>query len=68
MSIKITKCPPGEALGARDLQRWAAQRLKGGSGVPLSKRERKLAKKRAEDEDATARWLRQAEARARRSK
>jgi hypothetical protein len=28
--------PPGDALGARDLQRWANNRLLGRSGVSLS--------------------------------
>jgi hypothetical protein len=31
--IKITKCPPGRALGAGDLQRWAHNRTVGRSGV-----------------------------------
>jgi hypothetical protein len=31
--IKITKCPPGVALGAGDLQRWAHNRTLGRSGV-----------------------------------
>jgi hypothetical protein len=30
---KITKLPPGEAVGARDLQRWSKRRLAGISGV-----------------------------------
>lgn len=29
--VKITKCPPGEALGARDLQNWSRGRLQGSS-------------------------------------
>lgn len=28
----ITKCPPGEAIGARDLQRWSSRRRGGWSG------------------------------------
>jgi hypothetical protein len=68
MTIKITKLPPGKAIGADDLQRWAHQRLRGRSGVPLSKRERKIAAARSEDEDATAKWLAAAERKARRSK
>src|SRR5215471_16740878 len=31
--VKITKCPPGTALGAGDLQRWAHNRSLGRSGV-----------------------------------
>jgi hypothetical protein len=31
--VKITKCPPGIALGAGDLQRWAHNRSLGRSGV-----------------------------------
>jgi hypothetical protein len=30
--MKVTKCPPGEAIGARDLQRWASRRRAGLSG------------------------------------
>jgi hypothetical protein len=30
---KITKLPPGEALGARDLQRWSSRRRAGLSGA-----------------------------------
>ena len=54
--FKITKCPPGRALGADDLQRWARQRNVGRSGVPdksdskiergLSKRAKRLAKRK----------------------
>lgn len=68
MTVRITKCPPGKALGADDLQRWAHQRLRGRSGVPLTRKEKKLAAARSEAEDATARWLAQAEHQARRSK
>jgi hypothetical protein len=32
--VKITKCPPGKALGAGDLHTWASRRLSGRSGVP----------------------------------
>lgn len=31
--VPITKLPPGEAQGARDLQRWAGRRTVGRSGV-----------------------------------
>lgn len=30
--MRITICPPGEALGARDLQRWSRRRAGGWSG------------------------------------
>jgi hypothetical protein len=63
--VKITRCPPGEAMGARDLQRWAHQRLRGRSGVPLTRKQKKVAAARGEDEDATAKWLREAERRER---
>jgi len=63
--VEVKKLPPGKALGADDLQHWAHQRMRGRSGVPKSKSERRLAKKRAEREDATAFWLRMAEARER---
>jgi hypothetical protein len=38
MNVKITKLPPGEAEGARDLQTWAFRRSTGRSGVPLNER------------------------------
>jgi hypothetical protein len=49
---KVTKCPPGEAIGARDLQRWA-------TGVRPSKKERDLEKKFTprRKRDAADRWL-----------
>lgn len=31
--MRITICPPGEALGARDLQRWSRRRAGGWSGA-----------------------------------
>jgi len=61
--VKITKLPPGKALGADDLRRWAHQRLRGRSGVPMTKREKKLAGKHDEPKDAAARWLAEAERR-----
>jgi hypothetical protein len=67
-AVKITKLPPGEAIGARVLQDWAHRRLAGRSGMRMSRKERKVAAKRTEAEDATARWLAQAERKARRSK
>jgi hypothetical protein len=54
--VKVTVLPPGEACGARDLQRWSKQRLKGQAGVPLTSRERKLLKKKPR-RDAADRWL-----------
>jgi hypothetical protein len=59
--VKVTRLPPGKAIGCDDLQRWGKQRLLGRSGVPKSKAERKL----AEREDPTAYWLAQAERKAR---
>lgn len=32
-TMRITICPPGEALGARDLQRWSQRRASGWSGA-----------------------------------
>jgi len=32
--VKITKLPPGKAIGADDLQQWSRQRNAGRSGVP----------------------------------
>jgi hypothetical protein len=53
--MKITKLPPGEAVGARDLQTWASQRSAGRAGVPVGEKERKaLAWKRR---DRAQRWL-----------
>ena len=33
MDVKVTKCPPGVALGAGDLHQWASRRRSGSSGV-----------------------------------
>jgi hypothetical protein len=38
--VKITKLPPGEAIGARDLRTWASRRAAGRAGVPTTKTER----------------------------
>lgn len=65
MTIKITKLPPGEAMGARDLQNWAHRRLAGRSGMRMTRKEKKVAKARSDDEDSTARWLAEAERKAR---
>jgi hypothetical protein len=54
----IRKLPPGEALGARDLQHWAARRNVGHSGVRASRREWKtLARWSKPKLDAADRWL-----------
>jgi hypothetical protein len=56
--VKVTLLPPGEALGARDLQRWALRRVKGQSGVRPNRRERKaLAEWKKQKFDAADRWL-----------
>jgi hypothetical protein len=59
--VKVTVCPPGEALGARDLQQWASRRSAGLSGTFVSKSERKQKQKRREDR--ADHWLRGAERR-----
>jgi hypothetical protein len=64
-AVKITRLPPGVALGADDLQRWAHRRLAGRSGMRLTRKERKVAAARSEDGDATAKWLAAAERKAR---
>ncbi len=38
---KITKLPPGKALGADDLHEWASRRAVGQAGVYVSQDERK---------------------------
>ncbi len=32
----VTVCPPGEALGARDLSEWASRRRGGRAGLPCA--------------------------------
>ena len=60
---EIQKLPPGEALGARDLQQWSHNRAKGRSGVRPSRKERKrLAKWEKPKLDAADRWLAKHEA------
>ena len=44
--VKVTYLPPGEALGARDLQRWAHRRAVGKAGAPPMRKERKRIKQR----------------------
>ena len=56
VKVTVTVLPPGEALGARDLQHWSKRRLKGQAGMPLTSRERKLLKKKTR-RDAADRWL-----------
>jgi hypothetical protein len=62
--VKITKLPPGRALGAGDLHEWAQRRNAGRSGVYVGKTEREQQARRLED--AADRWLRRAERRERR--
>lgn len=42
--VEITKCPPGEAKGARDLQNWSQRRAVGKSGVWSKPKKPKSAK------------------------
>jgi hypothetical protein len=56
MTVRITKCPPGVALGAGDLHRWASRRLGGKGGMPMTKLERQAAEKR-KPKDRADRWL-----------
>jgi hypothetical protein len=44
--VKITKCPPGKALGADDLTTWAQRRATGKVGVPTPRKEEKKWRKR----------------------
>ena len=56
--VKVTICPPGEALGAGDLQRWSRNRALGRSGVSDTKRERKILKRWGKPKkDVADRWL-----------
>jgi hypothetical protein len=57
--IQVTKCPPGEAFGAHDLERWAQSRTADQSGVWSSRKERQAAAKfeRRPKRDAADRWL-----------
>jgi hypothetical protein len=52
---KITKLPPGKAIGADDLQCWSRQRNGGRSGVPDERQQEKrlLGEKRRREK-----WLR----------
>jgi len=57
--VEITRLPPGEALGARDLQRWSSRRATGRAGVRQTTSERKKLEKftRSPMPDAADRWL-----------
>jgi len=62
-AMKITKLPPGEAVGARDLQTWSSRRAAGRAGVPLTKKERR--ERDWARRDRGQRWLDRAEGRRR---
>lgn len=47
--VKVTVLPPGEAIGARDLQQWSHNRRLGRSGVSMPREKPK--------KDAADRWL-----------
>ncbi len=57
--VKVTKCPPAEALGARDLQIWSRQRSAGRAGVDMDRKDRKQLKRWQTKPklDAADRWL-----------
>jgi hypothetical protein len=55
--VKVTKCPPGRALGCDDLQRWASSRSAGRSGVRSSREDREKLKAWRPNLDAADRWL-----------
>jgi hypothetical protein len=61
--VKVTKCPPGRALGCDDLQQWASNRSAGRSGVRSSREDRKKLAERRDDAD---RWLAQYDRKGRR--
>ena len=52
----ITKCPDGEALGARDLLEWGNRRAKGQSGVKPEKQDFPTATKRKRAAKTKAKW------------
>ena len=58
--VKVTVLPPGETLGARDLQRWSLRRMNGQAGVPLTRKERDWLNEKPKL-DLADRWLAQAE-------
>ncbi len=53
--VKITKLPPGKAIGADDLQGWSRQRNAGRSGVPD---DRQKEKRLNEQKLRREKWLR----------
>jgi hypothetical protein len=53
--VKITKLPPGKAMGADDLQIWARQRNGGLSGVPDDRQQENLLYKQKRQRE---KWLR----------
>jgi hypothetical protein len=59
--VKVTVCPPGEAMGARDLTTWSLRRAEGKSGVrtEMSRSKWKKFKNRQKRKnmDAADRWL-----------
>jgi hypothetical protein len=57
-TVEIQKLPPGEALGARDLQKWSQNRALGRWGVNDTKQERKALRKFDKPKpDAADCWL-----------
>jgi hypothetical protein len=61
--MKVTKLPPGETIGARDLQTWASRRAAGRAGIPLSRQERR--DRDWKHRDRAQRWLDRVEGRRR---
>ena len=64
--LPITKLPPGEAIGARDLQRWHPARLSnltsaGISAETKTARRKRLRMQRRDENCLTARALKQAD-------
>jgi hypothetical protein len=58
--IEIKRLPPGEARGARDLQRWASRRRVGRSGVD-DKAEEAVTRSEQEMERRKAHWRKKRE-------
>jgi hypothetical protein len=66
--VKVTKLPPGEALGARDLQVWGHRRTVGKAGLPPTREQRNQIKQRQQAAqragfsrkygDEASKWLR----------
>jgi hypothetical protein len=58
MTVKITKCPPGKALGAGDLMAWSHNRQLGRTGVSgQGKADLKAWARNRPQPDAADRWL-----------